>query len=168
MYFDGRLPVSIDPLEAILKHLDAMSAVKMNVLHWHIVDIESFPYQSAAFPELSQHGAYHPTEVYTPADIMKVVAAAKERGIRVIPEIDTPGHVWAGFAAMEPAVLTSCYGADGTVSGTGPLDPTKESTFSFLTTLLAEVAPLFEDKMFMVGGDEVDFGCWASNPDGES
>ena len=136
------------PLEAILSHLDAMSAVKMNVLHWHIVDIESFPYVSVAFPQLAEHGAYHPTEVYTPACITRVVKYAKvgelpaffrpsppprpapatrssagafgaptfcwcccllhrsqrqaerlalllllqARGIRVIPEIDTPGN----------------------------------------------------------------------------
>ena len=55
------------------------------MLHWHIVDIESFPYQSVAFPQLSEHGAYHTTEVYSPADIKKVVSYAKQRGIRVIP-----------------------------------------------------------------------------------
>ena len=65
---------------------------------------------------------------------------------------------------MDPPVLTDCY-SDGEVIGTGPLDPTKETTFAFLKTLLAEVAPLFEDKMFMVGGNEVDFGCWQSNHD---
>eukprot|EP01050_Picozoa_sp_SAG11_P001731 SAG11_NODE_79_length_17750_cov_28.445980_7_plen_928_part_00 len=189
------------PLQSILDHLDAMSAVKMNVLHWHIVDIESFAYVSIAFPQLSEHGAYHPTEVYTPADIKRVVEYAKQRGIRVIPgarhtcntathltataalrlqrlqcsmssslprvttEIDTPGHVWAGFSAI-PGLLTSCYQQGGqTVIGTGPLDPTKEATFTFLRTLLAEIKPLFSDNMFMVGGDEVDFGCWQSNPD---
>lgn len=65
---------------------------------------------------------------------------------------------------MEPAVLTSCHGADGII-GTGPLNPAKETTFEFLTTLFAEVASLFEEKMFMVGGDEVNFGCWQSNPE---
>ena len=39
-----------------------------------------------------------------------------------------------------------------------------QSTFEFLTTLLAELADVFTDRMFMVGGDEVDFGCWESNP----
>jgi hexosaminidase len=71
------------PLQDILAHLDAMAATKMNVLHWHIVDIESFPYESKAFPQLSEHGAYHPHEVYTPNDIAKVVSYATDRGIRV-------------------------------------------------------------------------------------
>ena len=73
----------------------------------------------------------------------------------VMPEIDTPGHVWAGLAAIEPAVLTTCFNTDGTVAGTGNLDPSKESTFSFLETLLAELIPLFRSGMFMAGGDEV-------------
>lgn len=76
------------PVQFILDHLDAMAAVKMNVLHWHLVDIESFPYVSKAFPQLSEHGAYHPREVYTADDIAKVVSYAMDRGIRVIPEIE--------------------------------------------------------------------------------
>ena len=61
-----------------------------------------------------------------------VVYYAQARGIRVIPEIDTPGHVWAGLAALDPPVLTTYYGNDGGVAGTGPLDASKESTFVFL------------------------------------
>ena len=73
----------------------------------------------------------------------------QERGIRVIPEIDTPGHVWAGFAAI-PGLLTTCYDRDGDVAGTGPLDPSSENLFVFLQKLLAEVVPLFGSDMFMV------------------
>ena len=102
-------------------------------------------------------------DTFIAADIAQVVQYAMDRGIRVIPEIDTPGHVWAGFAAMD-GLLTTCYEGTDAV-GTGPLDPSKESTFAFLATLLAELAEVFPDKMFMVGGDEVDFGCWESNPD---
>jgi hexosaminidase len=66
---------------------------------------------------------------------------------------------------VQPPVLTTCYNSDGTVAGTGNLDPSKESTFTFMRTLLAEVVPLFESGLFMVGGDEVPFDCWHSNPD---
>lgn len=131
----------------------------------HIVDSQSWPYQSAAFPQLSTTGAFGPAEIYSATDIKKVVDYARARGVTVIPEIDTPGHVWAGLAAMEPAVLTTCYHPDGTVAGTGNLDPSKNTTFAFLTTLLAEIIPLFESGMFMVGGDEVQYDCWASNPE---
>jgi hexosaminidase len=79
---------------------------------------QSWPYASATFPQLSAHGAYGPAEVYTAANISSVVAYARARGIMVIPEIDSPGHVWAGLAVMEPAVLTTCYNKDKSVAGT--------------------------------------------------
>jgi hexosaminidase len=118
-------------------------------------------------PTLPDAGAFHPTEVYTHQDVQHVVEEGRLRGIRIIPEIDTPGHVWAGFAAID-GLLTTCYNHHDAatnegrpvVSGTGPLDPTKESTYTFLAGLFGEVAPLFDEKMFMVGGDEVDYSCW--------
>ncbi len=157
------------PVEVILQHLDAMSYSKFNVLHWHIVDSISFPYQSTKFPEMSRQGAYSPDHVYTPEDIRTVVAYAKNRGIRVVPEFDTPGHVQQGYAALDPPILTTCYDpttgkpieGDG---ATGPLDVTLDATYAFLTDLMAEVKTLFPDKFVHVGGDEVPPGCWASNP----
>jgi hexosaminidase len=62
-----------------------MSYSKFNIMHWHIVDSVSFPYQSTMFPEMSRKGAYSPDHVYTADDIKEVVAYAKNRGIRVIP-----------------------------------------------------------------------------------
>ena len=114
------------PVEVILQHIDAMSYSKFNVLHWHIVDSISFPYQSIKFPEMSKQGAYSPDHVYTADDIRQIVSYAMNRGIRVIPEFDTPGHVREGYAALDPPILTTCYDSNGKpiegVGGTGPLD----------------------------------------------
>jgi hexosaminidase len=61
------------PVSTILNHLDSMAAVKMNALHWHMVDSQSFPFVSKIYPELSAHGAFHPDEVYTYQDVERVV-----------------------------------------------------------------------------------------------
>ena len=71
-----------------------MAFNKFNVLHWHIVDGESFPYVSSTYPELSAKGAYSPKHIYSQKDVQNVISYAKERGIRVVPEFDTPVSGW--------------------------------------------------------------------------
>ncbi|XP_034835450.1 beta-hexosaminidase subunit beta-like [Maniola hyperantus] len=149
-------------LSNILKTLDAMAMNKMNVFHWHIVDDQSFPYQSERFPELSERGAYDPSMIYTKEDIERVIEYARNRGIRVIPEFDVPGHTGSWGNAYR-GILTECY-ENGRVIGLGPMDPTKNMTYKLLRDLFKEVQNLFPDKYFHVGGDEVELQCWQSNP----
>eukprot|EP01050_Picozoa_sp_SAG11_P016859 SAG11_NODE_2353_length_3476_cov_2.774060_3_plen_422_part_00 len=80
------------PLRTILSALDAMASTKLNVLMWHIVDANSFPLKLDSFPELADKGSYCPSCVYTSADIKEIVEYARQRGIRVQPEVDVPGH----------------------------------------------------------------------------
>ena len=153
------------PLTTIKAHLDAMAYNKLNVLHWHIVDSVSFPFCSTTFPSLCAEGAYTARQVYTHDDVAMIVQYALKRGIRVLPEFDTPGHVQKGLETI-PNLLTPCYGSDGKPDGTtGPMNPILNSTYEFLTKFYAEVKAVFPDKFVHVGGDEVSFNCWQSNPD---
>ena len=85
------------PLPLILETIDSMMYNKMNVLHWHITDEDSFPLLLKRHPELATYGAFSKDEIYTPDQAKEVVRYAQVRGIRVIPELDTPGHAlsWA-------------------------------------------------------------------------
>ncbi|TGZ50600.1 Beta-hexosaminidase subunit beta [Temnothorax longispinosus] len=151
------------PLSDILLTLDAMSYNKLNVLHWHIVDDNSFPYQSTSYPDLSAKGAYHHSMIYTPNDVQKVVDYARLRGIRVMPEFDTPGHT-RSWGLAYPELLTTCYDSSGKPNGKlGPMDPTNPALYDFVRNLFSEIVQVFPDQYLHLGGDEVPFDCWASN-----
>lgn len=146
------------PLDIIRKNLDAMASSKMNVLHWHIVDDQSFPLQSSVYPKLSQLGAWSPKAVYSLSDVASIVNYATSLGIRVVPEFDTPGHAtcWGrGYPQLFPS---SCNANTGLV-----FDVTSDYVYKFMLGLLQEVTSVFTDDFFHLGGDEVSFDCWNSS-----
>ncbi|KAK6048235.1 glycosyl hydrolase family 20, catalytic domain protein, partial [Cooperia oncophora] len=150
-------------LSIILQHLDVMSQNKMNVLHWHIVDSESFPYTSVKFPNMSLKGAYTQAHIYSIADIKKVMDYARLRGIRVIPEFDTPGHS-GSWGTSIPNLLSQCYNSEKKIDQLpNIMDPTLPANFKFLSEFFSEALSLFGDKFMHFGGDEVEedmHKCW--------
>lgn len=145
------------PMELLLANLDAMAMNKLNVLHWHITDSQSWPYQSERYPELSEKGAYRPGMVYSAANIRKVVQEAYYRGIQVIPEFDLPGHSQA-IGKSHPEWMAHCP------DWNEPIDPTNEEVYAFIENLFEEVFDLFPSDMVHLGGDEVPLDCWMKDP----
>ena len=160
-------------LELIEQLLDAMAYHKFNVFHWHLVDDQSFPFQSQVYPELWQISAFKPVEnkVYSIKDVKKIIEMAKNRGIRVIPEIDTPGHTKGFCRAFDPnsthpaanSTTRFCPTCDlDPFNSYGPADPSKEINFQRISNLWAELRTIFADQFIHLGGDEASFGfsCW--------
>ncbi|KAI6649480.1 Beta-hexosaminidase subunit alpha-like [Oopsacas minuta] len=151
------------PVSLLKKHLDVMAWNKFNVFHWHIVDIQSFPYTSTMFPDLSDKGAYSPRHVYSKSDIHDVITYANMHGIRVMVEFDTPGHT-ASWGKGQPDLLTTCYQDDKPDGTYGPINAISDTTWPFLTALFKEIVTDFKYQYIHLGGDEVRFDCWKSNP----
>ncbi|HEY6267277.1 MAG TPA: family 20 glycosylhydrolase [Candidatus Acidoferrum sp.] len=152
------------PLDVIHRNIDGMEAVKMNVFHWHLSENQGFRAESKKFPKLHEQGS--DALYYTQDEIRDLIAYARDRGIRVVPEFDMPGHTTAWFV-----------GHPELASGKGPyeierkwgifdpaMDPTSEKVYKFLDELIGEMAKLFPDHYFHIGGDEVNGKEWNANP----
>ncbi len=152
------------PLDVLKRNLDGMAAVKLNVFHWHVSEDQGFRIESKKFPKLHEMGS--DGQFYTQDEVRDLIAYAGDRGIRVVPEFDMPGHTTAWFV-----------GYPELASGPGPfqierkwgifdpaIDPTEERTYKFLDVFIGEMAKLFPDQFFHIGGDEVNGKQWDANP----
>jgi hexosaminidase len=152
------------PVDVLKRTLDGMAAVKLNVFHWHLSEDQGFRIESRAFPKLAGMGS--DGLFYTQEQAREIVAYAHDRGIRVVPEFDMPGHTGAWFV-----------GYPDLASGPGPfhierefgvfdpvMDPTRKSTYKFLDTFIGEMARIFPDHFLHIGGDENNGVEWKANP----
>ena len=150
------------PIDVLKRNIDGMAAVKLNVLHWHLYDSEGFRIESKRFPKLQEDGS--DGRYYTQEEIRDFIAYAHDRGVRVMPEFEMPGHsrsMYVGYPEL--------------ASGPGPykmepgapdaeMDPTREETYKFIDKFMEEMAGLFPDEYFHIGGDEVAGKEWEVNP----
>lgn len=153
-----------EPVSVIKRTLDGMAVVKLNVFHWHLSDDQGFRAESKVYPKLTSMGSHG--EFYTQEQMRDVVAYARARGIRVVPEFDVPGHSisWmVGYPELSSSKGPFCL-ADVAGVHDEALDPTRESTYVFLNRLVGELAAIFPDAYFHIGGDEVEGKVWTSNP----
>ncbi len=152
------------PAEVIKRNLDGMAAVKLNVLHWHLTEDQGFRVECKSYPklhELGSDGLY-----YTQAQIREVIDYAAERGIRVVPEFDMPGHATSWFVGHpELASAPGPYTIERTWGIKDPtMDPTREQTYKFLDRFFKEMCALFPDAYVHIGGDENTGRQWDANP----
>jgi hexosaminidase len=148
------------PLDAVLRTIDVMAAVKLNVLHLHLTEDQAFRFESRAFPGLHERGS--DGRFFTQDELRVIVEHAAERAVRVVPELDVPGHVtswlvaYPELAATEgPFELRREFGIANVA-----LDPENEHVYDVLDALVGELAAVFPDDFVHTGGDEVDAAAW--------
>jgi hexosaminidase len=152
------------PLDVLRRNIDGMEAVKMNVFHWHLSENQGFRVESKKFPKLHELGSDN--LFYTQDEVRGLIAYARDRGIRVVPEFDMPGHSTAWFVGYpEIASGAGPYAIERKWGIFDPaMDPTSEKTYKLLDELISEMAKLFPDNYFHIGGDEVNGKEWDANP----
>jgi hexosaminidase len=153
-----------EPVEMIKRTIDGMAVAKLNVFHWHLSDDQGFRAESKKFPRLTE--AASNGHFYTQEQMREVVAYARARGIRVVPEFDMPGHTSSWLVAypeygsgQEIQQLPTVFGIHRAV-----LDPTNEKTYKLIDAFVGEMAEIFPDAYFHIGGDETRGEDWLANP----
>ncbi|OXV05448.1 hypothetical protein Egran_06784 [Elaphomyces granulatus] len=161
----GRNFISIAKIK---EQLDGMGLSKLNVLHWHLDDSQSWPIDIGAYPQMVQD-AYSGRETYSHNDLHDIITYARARGIRVIPEVDMPGHAAAGWQRVDPGIVScanSWWSNDNWPLHTavepppGQLDILNNNTYPVVQTVYNELSGIFSDNFFHVGADEVQTNCY--------
>ena len=142
------------PMDVLKRNLDLMAAVKLNVLHLHLTEDQGFRIESKRYPSLHEKGS--DGNFFTQAEMKELIAYAAERGIRVVPEFDIPGHSTSWLVGHpELGSAPGPYSIERTWGIMEPaLDPTRDEVYKLLDGFLGEMAALFPDAYLHIGGDE--------------
>ncbi len=152
------------PVDVLKRNLDAMAFVKMNVFHWHLTDDQGFRAEVKSHPLLHQKGS--DGLFYTQEQIKDVVAYASNLGIRVVPEFDVPSHATSWLVAYPEigSKENTTYQIEINSGIFDPtLDPTNPRTYEIIEDVFTEMAALFPDTYFHIGGDENKGKHWNEN-----
>lgn len=192
--------------EEVKQYLDILALHKINTFHWHLTEDQGWRIEIKKYPELTKTGGFRNGTIvghfpgtsndneryggfYTQEDVKEIVAYAAKRHIRIIPEIEMPGHSQAAIAAYP---FLSCFPEEKTTVPEGMMSSTskeqqengrikivqeswgvysdvycagKEETFEFLENVLDEVMELFPSEYIHIGGDECPKDNWKRCPE---
>ncbi|KAI7970255.1 hypothetical protein EIK77_000257 [Talaromyces pinophilus] len=152
----------------IKEQIDGMALSKLNILHWHLDDSQSWPVHMDTYPQMT-NDAYSPWQTYSHGDIKDIIEYARARAVRVVPEVDMPGHSAAGWQQVDPSIVAcahSWWSNDNWPYHTaveptpGQLDPLNNKTYDVVEKVYNELSGIFTDEFFHVGGDELQTGCY--------
>lgn len=161
---------------SVKQFIDIMVLHKLNVFHWHLTEDQGWRIEIKKYPNLTSIGSIRAGTnfshkehkgFYTQKQIKEIVQYCHERNIKVIPEIDMPGHMVAAIASYP---YLSCFKRNLKVATHWGvkhdiLCAGKEETFKFVFDVLNEVMAMFPDKIIHLGGDEADKHRWEICPD---
>ena len=136
------------PVKVVENLLDVMSMVKLNVLHLHSNDQCRFSIESKRYPTLTSSLTGDFEGSYTQEDIKHLIEYAADRGIRIVPEIDVPGHA-EGFQPLISEGLKYCPNGNHQLYN----DP-EGNTYKIIRDIFEEMAGLFKDEVVHIGADE--------------
>ena len=150
------------PMKTLKTMIDSLTMANFNVMHWHVEDAQSFPLDTPSSPEMVK-GAFQPSDVYSMDDVKELDNYAADRGIRIVYEIDGPGHAasWAkGYPHLVNDKCAEEYAYDVNLLA---LNPTLDETYEVLTGILKDIKAATDTKFMHLGGDEVEYGCWEAD-----
>ncbi|XP_059633721.1 beta-hexosaminidase 2-like [Cornus florida] len=158
----------------LMRLIGAMSANKVNVFHWHVTDSHSFPLVLPSEPDLAAKGSYGAGMQYSTEDVKKIVEFGLEHGVRVMPEIDMPGHTGSWAEAYPEIVICAnmFWWPSGTEwpdrlasePGTGHLNPLEPKTYEVIKNVIRDATTMFPEPFYHAGSDEIIPGCWKADP----